>query len=375
LGGGTLIGCIIPDHCPARYNRSAVSDILDDDRQRALIGAAALEWAALRPHLGDRADVVATILERRFEALHEAARQDQLWAEICGPDLLTDVAGSAALMAPVMRAVGAMVWYTPDAARIHGVLRTYAPMHGLANLAMQIDIEIAMAFRFFQMRDAGRLTVTTKSKDSYAVPDTLVRVLGDRMLASQATRERVMREARTLFEQPQLLLGFCDRIAFCDKLFALNVVQRLATEAPRDRDDISRLPDDVLRVLGERLSDIAPQKLWRRLGEIAGGGANALASVNLVVIAAGASDPNPTSPDYTRRVRQQLADVMAELGLPLHIVTAWVAAHRRRVKQLNRHLLVMERDVSLQLFGVIVTVLYGYQRGVQPAAPSLSPYR
>jgi hypothetical protein len=234
--------------------------------------------------------------------------------------------------------------------------------------------EIALAYRFFEMRRAGRLTAKDAAGAKVEIPDALARIFGDRMLVTAATRSRTWRDVASLFHDRPLLLGFCDRIAACDPTFAHTMIARLIPEAPHDRGAISGLPGDVHAALEQALTAVPRRSVWNKVVDTVGDAASIGAADNWIVRASGGGGPGPPR-EYTHHARPAIAGVLADVGVPVPVALAWITSHRRVVKSLARYDRIFQGDLALQLCGMIGTIMHMAARPVPGAADGTSPYR
>lgn len=304
-----------------------------------------LTWRELRAQIDREPDEVADALERRILRLYETNQLNQLWVETSDPSMIDAALAHPEIAVPVLRVIAAMAWYRPEAGWLLSRMRAIPRTHRLERLCDFVENELALAHRFFVLRNGGFLHA----------PEPLVRLLGDRVLASPERRLQIRRDVAFLLGTPDFLLGILDRLVDLDARLAIALVNRLGSELPRGAADGEILPPGVSEVLLRRLDDLdhRPWHLTLRYSAAIDG----TAAVFDRIANFGKKPRRLTPPDYLRRVRPRVAEIVAELGVTVAAVQERLASRPldRRYDKIVLELL--DRDLALTVLGVIAAIV------------------
>jgi hypothetical protein len=228
---------------------------------------------------------------------------------------------------------------------------------GLGELARACEYEAFFANRY-------RLFVGGDHAEAWLA------LFGDTLLASPARRRAVALELATLVDDARGLLVATDRIGLYDRPLAAVLAARLQRESPGwSERALASLPADVRAELERRLADVHDPVRAVRIGLGVGGTivTTMLAFVvhvpGMFYVGGAAAFLAPSARKmYQRRVRRELSDIFATLGVQADTAIAWARSAGERGKDLMRFEVELTTDASLALLGAIAAFVREHQR-------------
>jgi hypothetical protein len=224
--------------------------------------------------------------------------------------------------------------------------------------------------------------------DGSVLPETLVNLVGEPLLASPARRRQTFAEVVELLAEPSRFLAALDRLAAVDPELVKLVIQRLRGESPLwGPSALAPLSDDTRAQLGARLGEIARRSVTRYfitpllvvLGIIGGIGGLVLAvmvapdfaghGLTFGMIPAGivlSIRDKLAKNEWNRWARYDVAAIVSQLGLQSDVISAWLRQSPRVAKRLKVHIFAIENDLGLMLLGAVAAVAQEHVRLARP---------
>jgi hypothetical protein len=320
---------------------------------------------------------LATAQHARYAALARARSYAALAAEVTEPVRLAAARTHPALAGAALRALGGLAWHIPTAAAYLQAFADLPPEWGLGPLVDHVTGEIAIATRWRAAVSRGALL---DRGGGSALPSTLTSLVGDPLLASAEQRQATFTEVVGLLAQPYRMLAACDRLVVVDRDLANLLITRLRSESPLwGPRALDPLPATVRDRLGELMVELRGKSIARLfatptlvaagvVGAVLGagvavaGGADQDALMAALVVGGGPAAASLIARDslsrrqYLRRLRFELAAIIAHLGVQADCTSAWVRTRPRLARHLRSHVHSIESDTGLALLGAIAAV-------------------